>query len=633
VSGIFGIYNRDNTALVEENVTVILDSISYWKPDKRGTWVNNYIALGHTMLWNTPESKLEHLPNKQNDLVITMDARIDNREELVKKLDMLDYPLEKLTDSHLILEAYRKWDEECPKYLLGDFVFSIWDETKKRLFCARDHIGIKSFYYNLNDKNFIYSNDIRAFANLDKKVNDEAVAIYLNIGELWHPTMTFFEEIKKLPPASFLSVSSEKVYQKVYWRAEDSPKIQFDTYEEYSKQLRNLLEDAVLKRLRSENPIASHLSGGLDSSTIATIAARHLHAQKKTLHVYNWVSSQKPKRDVDVNEWLDSQKISELENIDHSYIDLNTEKLCDILTNHDIQMNDTVDLWYEFLVREKAKVDGVQTILSGWGGDELISHGARTYYADKFLKGEFGTVIKEIYTEALRKKRGLRHFVAKIYYKIFVPIFPNSLRCYLPKICCKSENYLGCTHSSFIHKMRNVVIPNTLFKERNIHKDQLDLFNQGHILSRIESWSSSGFNDKIEYCYPLLDKRIVEFALGIPSELYRRQGKSRFVFRDAVVGLLPEEIRWDNTKFESNRVNLLLQIEKEASMLWLQNFKKRKHYQYNSTYINFNLLEDKITSLKEIENMTLDEQFLYVDTLLKSILTYNLNYNKIRKNV
>ena len=138
MSGIFGIYNRNGDPVSPEIVEKILAALSSWKPDDSGTWINGPVALGHTMLWNTPESKLERLPHSTENLCITIDARLDNREELVGKLEMYSRPLEKITDSDLVLAAYSKWGEGCPQHLLGDFAFAIWDGNDNKLFCARE---------------------------------------------------------------------------------------------------------------------------------------------------------------------------------------------------------------------------------------------------------------------------------------------------------------------------------------------------------------------------------------------------------------------------------------------------------------------------------------------------------------
>lgn len=633
MSGIFGVFNRNAKPVDIEIVNTMLYAMSYWEPDDRGIWTKDSVALGHTMLWNSPESKSEQLPNKQNNLVITMDARLDNREELATKLDMADRPMEQIPDSDFILAAYQKWGEECPKYLLGDFAFVVWDEEKQQLFCARDHIGIKPFYYHLDDEKFVFANDIRALIadpGISKTVSDKAVAIYLTIGELWHPEITFFESVQKLPPATTMVLTSKEKIQKVYWRAEDSPKIRFDSLEEYSERLRDLLEDSVHKRLRSEEPIASHLSGGLDSSTIATIAARYLHSQDKALQVYNWVASPQSKDDYEYYEWANSRRIAELENINHQYIDLNAGKLSDIFYSHDIAMNDTVDLWYEFLVRHEAKKRNVRTILSGWGGDELITYSGRSYYSDILRQGKIIPAIRGIYKEAKKSKKVLRHFVARFYYKLIMPFFPAWLHCYLPKNRCEAENYLKCSNSAFVKVARNISTPKTVFTMRKIRKDQLDLLKQGHIVNRIESWASSGFKDKIEYSYPLLDKRIVEFALGIPAEMYMQEGRSRFLFRHAISGLLPEDIRWGNFKQELFRVKLLDEIESNAIVMWKKKFYLNRKGLLQNQYIDHELLRKEIELLNSTIPLSIEEKFRSIDSTEKSILVLSLaKYNKL----
>ena len=176
MSGIFGIFNRKGKSIEKNTVNTMLDAMSYWNPDDSGTWIDGPAALGHTMLWNTPESTLENLPNKQNSHIITMDARLDNRQELAEKLEIVDRPINQITDSDFILSAYDKWGESCPKYLLGDFAFAIWDEKKQQMFCARDHIGIKPFYYHLDDELFLFANDIKgilSYPDILKSYNDQ----------------------------------------------------------------------------------------------------------------------------------------------------------------------------------------------------------------------------------------------------------------------------------------------------------------------------------------------------------------------------------------------------------------------------------------------------------------------------
>ena len=627
MSGIFGIFNRNGKSVDKNIVDTMLDAMSYWSPDDSGTWIEGPVALGHTMLWNTPESQLEHLPNRQNSHVITMDARLDNREELSEKLEMSDRPIDQITDSDFILSAYDKWGDACPKYLLGDFAFAIWDETKQQMFCARDHIGIKPFYYHLDDEKLLFCNDIKGlivYPDLSKSYNDEAVAIYLSKGELWHPTMTFFETIEKLPPATSMKVTSEEVIRRTYWRAEESPKINFDSLEEYSKRLRELLEDAVQARLRTNYPVASHLSGGLDSSTISVLAARSLQSKHKTLKVYNWVPSPGKGDDPRHYEWANSRYIAELENIDHHHIELDAKTLSELFLDHDITMNDTVDLWYEFLVREEAHRANVRTILSGWGGDELITYHGRAYFADIFGQGKIVTALKGLWQESHMSKKRWRQFIARCYRELLLPLLPSWLHCLLPKVVCSSWDYLQCAQPTFAQSVRKKIHAKAFGLEKDIRTDQLDLYHQGHIVNRVESWVASGFKDRVDYSYPLLDKRIVEFALGLPPEMYYQNKKGRFLFREAVSGLLPKDIQWGNFKSEPTRVSLLFEIEKEALKKWQIKFKEEKRERDENAYIDLAKLQEQLSRLDSLTTASLEEKFEMINTIEKSIFVLKL---------
>ena len=204
MSGIFGLFNRNSNTIEKDILQRMLNVMSYWGPDEYGTWTDESITIGHTMLWNTPESKYEHLPLYNEAYVLAMDARIDNRQELLKELDLPDRPVSQMGDSEFILAAYEKWGENCSKYLLGDFAFVIWDRKKKQLFCSRDHIGVKQFYYYLDNEMFIFSNDIKSLMTFElfpKVINDKAIVNQIVYSHLQSDLYTFYKNVYKLPPA------------------------------------------------------------------------------------------------------------------------------------------------------------------------------------------------------------------------------------------------------------------------------------------------------------------------------------------------------------------------------------------------------------------------------------------------
>ncbi|MEJ2501432.1 MAG: asparagine synthase-related protein, partial [Campylobacterales bacterium] len=547
MSGFFGFFNRSGRPAEQGIADTMLEAASYWDPDERGLQKNGPAAVGHAMLWNTPESKHEHLPLQRNGLMLTMDARIDNRDELAGQLELPDRPTEQIGDSEFILAAYRKWGEKCPKHLLGDFAFAIWDAEKEKLFCARDHMGVKPFYYYMIDDLFVFSNDLRVllkFPGIPKTCNDDAVAIYLDKGELWHPVMTFYKAIKKLPPATALSLSGASSDFRTYWRLEEIRRTENKTFAEYKSTLQALLKDAVNVRLRTSYPVASHLSGGLDSSAVSVLAARSLAAKQKTLKAYSWVAAPGEKDDPRYFEWANSHQIAQAEKIDFEHIDLDEGTLTEIFTRHDISLNDTTDLWYEFILRKSASKHNIRTVLSGWGGDEFITYHGRAFYADLFRQGNIAAVLKGIWQECAKAKSRKRCVIRRCYRELFLPLLPKRLLCFMPKVHCDSSDYLLCARNDLAQKIRKHRALTTYKYQKSIDSDQLCLHRQGHLLCRLESWRASAFESRLEYSFPLLDKRIVEFALSLPATMYYHNGITRYLYRHAVTGILPENIQW-----------------------------------------------------------------------------------------
>src|ERR1700722_8517306 len=209
MSGLVGIFRRDGELASADSLMEAVGAIVHRGPDASGVWLKQSIGLGHCMLWTTPESEHEPFPfeDPESGLVITSDARIDNRTELIESL-RLRKPHDEITDSSLILEAYKKWGEESPAHLVGDFAFAIWDRRNDKIFCARDAMGVKSFYYFLSDKVFVFASEIKAinrFPEVPRRLNEVRVLDHLvNLFE--DRTITFYKDILRLPPAMTLSV-------------------------------------------------------------------------------------------------------------------------------------------------------------------------------------------------------------------------------------------------------------------------------------------------------------------------------------------------------------------------------------------------------------------------------------------
>ncbi|HEV8428411.1 MAG TPA: asparagine synthase-related protein [Pyrinomonadaceae bacterium] len=198
-------------------------------------------------------------------------ARIDARDELIAKLKIH----EPLTDAELILHAYKAWGDECVKHLIGDFAFAIWDG--KQIFCARDHFGVKPFFYTHVGGNFNFSstlNELRRDESVSNTLNEIAVGDYLLFGVNQDNSTTIFKDIQRLPPGHTLTVVNNEFRIRRYWMPSVPAEVRFRDGESYVERFSELLSQAIKDRLRAER-VAISMSGGLDSTSLAAIASKH----------------------------------------------------------------------------------------------------------------------------------------------------------------------------------------------------------------------------------------------------------------------------------------------------------------------------------------------------------------------
>jgi asparagine synthase (glutamine-hydrolysing) len=430
-----------------------------------------------------------------------------------------------------------------------------------------------------------------AHPNVSNDVDDESIARYLR-GEDHIGHRTFYRNIHKLPPATSMTVGHADKLESCYWSAKDSPAINLASDSEYVQKLCELLERAIGDRLRSDYPISCHLSGGLDSTGIAGIAARQLREVGRILHAYNWIVNPGNGADPDYYEWGNSERYCRNENIEHHSEKLDDEMLAKIFTEINILNNDTADLWYESPVRNAVTKRGGRVILSGWGGDELISSSGRGYFSQLLLRGKplesiraFRAVYQDKGDNFLRLAR---NFVGSTFWLYL----PDKVRCWLRKSNCYQSVPLFCLDKDFLAYAENLEKPNNAFTETNVRNVQLGYLALGHLQQRVESWHATATAEKIEYRYPLLDKRIIEFCLGLPAHLFIKDGKRRYVYREAMRDILPDYIRLSDEKDEPRRVAEFHKTSIHALRLALQ-----INNQNSDGYVDVDCLKAIVTNI------------------------------------
>jgi len=278
MSGIVGILNLNNAPIDRILLERLTNSLLFRGPDAQRTWFRGSVGFGHTLLQSTTESKDERQPlSLDGSTWIVSDARVDGRRDLIAMLQSHGQQcLNQAPDAELILRAYHVWGENCLDHLIGDFVFAIWNSRTRRLFCARDQMGVKPFFYAHVGPLFMFSNTldcIRRHPAISSRLNDLSIADFLIFDLIQDPEATAFADIRRLPPAHLLLCEQGNFSVRRYWTPSVTTPIRYRRPIEYVEQFRTLLDTSVADRLRTDSACI-FMSGGLDSPTVAAGAQR-----------------------------------------------------------------------------------------------------------------------------------------------------------------------------------------------------------------------------------------------------------------------------------------------------------------------------------------------------------------------
>lgn len=287
MSGFVGILNLDGAPVDQSLLERMAQALAFRGPDGRGIWIQGEVGLGHALLRTTYEAAHERQPAEfDSRLWIVADARLDARADLISKLNPRLATRHQVSlatpDAELILRAYEAWGASCVDHLLGDFSFVIWDGANRSLFCARDQIGIKPFYYARVANTLIVSNTLqvlRLHPGVSSKLSDLAIGDFLLFGLNLRTDVSAFEEIKKLPPGHVLAATGDHLRVTRYWRFPIEEPLRHRRNSDCINEFRSLLTAAVRDRLRT-NRASISMSGGLDSPTVAAAAAAQLRGKE-----------------------------------------------------------------------------------------------------------------------------------------------------------------------------------------------------------------------------------------------------------------------------------------------------------------------------------------------------------------
>jgi asparagine synthase (glutamine-hydrolysing) len=573
MSAIVGIYNVDGRTINASALEQMADRLAHRGPDGSGVWHAGPVGLGHRMLRTTPESLCERLPLVSADgrRVITADARIDNRDELVDAFGVAA-SARHCADSQLILHAYERWGDCCCEHLLGDFAFAIWDDDTGRLFCARDHMGVKPFYYYASDELFVFASEIKALfclPEVPRQINETQIASYLTSVYRDH-TITFSRDILRLPAAHAVTVSPNAAEINQYWSLDPKRELHFGSDEECEAQFRDLFIEAVRCRLRSAFPVGSQLSGGLDSSSV-TCVARHLLAHERdaagTLHTFSALFDTVP--ECDERGYINAVIAQEGLTPHYVHADrLSPLTRIDGMLWHQDEPFGTANLFMVWALCEAAREAKVRVLLDGEDGDSVVSHGSG-FLLELLFRGQWSAFVRELNAPASKLRASRR---AILWRAIIVPVLSTVLPTRLTRAWQKARHfvsdsaYLPADFAERIHvdvmtSSNDKSAPPLARAARERHYEGLTSAFLQHVLEIADKTAAAC---SLELRHPFFDRRLVEFCLALPTEQKVRKGWTRSIVRRALAPYLPREVqwRWDKSNLSPNFRRGLLTYER-----------------------------------------------------------------------
>lgn len=532
MSCIAGIINLDGAPVDRALLERMTGAMKHRAPDENGMWCSEHVALGHALLRVSSEPEDEHQPcTLDGEVWITADARIDGRPELVAALRSAGEDVRsEAPDVELILHAYRAFGESLLEHIIGDFAFALWDNRVQALICARDHVGVRPFYYAKTDRVLVFASDIDAILAhpaVSTRLDEEAIGDFLLLGQFQQADMTIYRDVRRLPAASRMRVDRDDCQVREYWTVPRQDWLRYRKDSEYVEHFRHVFNQAVSDRLRASD-IVLELSGGMDSASIAAVAAAHARPNGCTLTALTVTTNHLYAED---QEGHYSAMVASHLSMPVALRELGAHRLFERYDAPELRTAEpsaVAHRAFSYDAIAHLTQAGARVLLSGQGGDEVLGHSS-AYLVHLWRRGHLRELSAEILSHVHRtgslRGTGLPSALAasigrrpSAQMPSWRPSFPDWL----------DEAFVGRT------RLRDRW---ELAWHRMVTRTDPD--------QRVRDWASSQtfssyemFNLPVVARHPFFDLRLIAFLLAAPNFIKR----DKKILREAMHGKLPEVV-------------------------------------------------------------------------------------------
>ncbi len=561
MSGIVGLVNFDGEPVDDNTLSRLTDFMSYRGPDAQRFWIDANVGLGHSLLRTTGEQELEDQPlSLDGHRWLVADARIDSRYDLIEKLaGKLNRSTTQSripTDAELILLAFEAWEEKCIEHLIGDFAFAIYDKRSSSLFCARDHFGVKPFFYAYDDQHFLFSNTLnvlRLCERVSDTLNEVAIGDYLLLGLNQDLSSTTFRDIQRLPPGHTLLISNSVLKTRQFWAPASRHKIDYRDSQSYVERFDELFKSAIRDRLRT-NRVSVSMSGGLDSTSIAYIARSNLKegGQPRAYSiVYDSLISD--------DERHYAEAAAQHIGISLTHISADQFALFDAIPEDMNQPEPFLisPLSGQFFRLLRLCAENGRVALTGYDGDALMNERERTYFFRAAKRLQLKKLITGLGLFIAAQKRlprlGIRTGFKQMAGK------PNADSFY--------PDWIDEAFAKRINLRERLKELPTSKTDTEARPDAVRMLTTKVWAPLFEGYDPGATKLSLEFRHPYIDLRLVEYLLSIPAVPWC---VNKHILRRAMSTRLPDQVL-DRPKTPLGG-DPALQLSQRASVRWLDDF-------------------------------------------------------------
>lgn len=506
------------------------DSMAHRGPDAKGTWFKDGIALAHNRLsiFDLSENGDQPMVSQSRNKVIVFNGEIYNWIEIRKKISKINWKSK--SDTEVLIEAFEKDDLNIFDYINGIFSFAIYDIKKKELLVARDRLGVKPLYWTIKNNNFIFSSEIKGLlaCGVKKEPCKKALKDFLFNGLIDHSEVTLFENIYQLEPGNFLKIKSNgEIQKKNYWNLKEKVKetteiLKFKSKKYIFEKYEKLLNDSLNLEIRSDVKIGTTLSSGFDSSMLTYMIKKKVN--NFSTFSYGFHNEK--------DETFYAKQVSDSLDLDNFSVRFNEnqfqEYLDKVIFSQEAPIT-SIRVLAMHKMYEKIKEQGIKVILEGQGGDELGA-GYEYYYAPFFLD-----LLKKNnnYFDSFSKlEKILKNYKAINSQNKYKRLFYSLMYVMKPGIATQ-DGVPFVNHDVYDKSFLNI-------EDNYSIKHELDTFTQSMQLIDIQKVilprglrfvDRTSMASSVETRVPLLDHRIAEFSLSVPTNLKINENETRYFMK------------------------------------------------------------------------------------------------------